>query len=416
MRILLIGYAFPPIDTPQTISTIKAVRSLAKLGHEITVLTARPPRGEAQSAELMDLVPSSINVVRTPVFYNATVARMIQRTLPFLLYMPDSRVGWYMSALSAARKLVRQISPEIIYSRSQPFTSHLIARKLARETGIRWLAYFSDPLYDNVYYYQFPINPHRRINRRIEKSIFMRADEVHFVSEETLKLAAKRYVPEVAKKFVAIPHCYDASLYPEVENTTNPPLTVSYIGEFQSVRNPHFFLDCIATVRDDITDLSERLKIRFVGRIRKSDLERIRALDLDDIIELLPRVSYIESLRLMRESDVLVLIDGAFTEGNVFFPSKLADYLGSERPIIGVTPSNSASARIMRELGYPTVEPWDESGLVSMIKSLLVGPLKVTSSHGQYDSNVVAEQISKRLSILARGREFPEGERERLAN
>ncbi|MDI6794866.1 MAG: hypothetical protein QME81_18700 [bacterium] len=69
----------------------------------------------------------------------------------------------------------------------------------------------------------------------------------------------------------------------------------------------------------------------------------------------------------MVNSDLLMLIDAPDEKGSLFFPSKLADYIGSGKPILGMTPLNGASANILRKLGCPVVDPKDVEGIQNAI-------------------------------------------------
>jgi hypothetical protein len=68
-----------------------------------------------------------------------------------------------------------------------------------------------------------------------------------------------------------------------------------------------------------------------------------------DLIQVVPAVSYIESLREMRDADVLLSIDGT-TESNIFLPSKLVDYAGTGNLIWAIT-RPGAAADFVRNIG-----------------------------------------------------------------
>ncbi|GMA50015.1 hypothetical protein GCM10025857_13720 [Alicyclobacillus contaminans] len=57
------------------------------------------------------------------------------------------------------------------------------------------------------------------------------------------------------------------------------------------------------------------------------------------------RVTYFESLNLMTKSDVLLLIDAPSKTGiNPFLASKLVDYLGAGKRILGITDEKGTAA------------------------------------------------------------------------
>jgi hypothetical protein len=69
------------------------------------------------------------------------------------------------------------------------------------------------------------------------------------------------------------------------------------------------------------------------------------------MVSIKPPVGYLESLALMRSSDGLLVID-APADQSVFLPSKLVDYIGSERPIFGISPPGTATKLIAELRGW----------------------------------------------------------------
>ncbi len=75
------------------------------------------------------------------------------------------------------------------------------------------------------------------------------------------------------------------------------------------------------------------------------------------LVNLRAPVAYRESLALMGHADGLLVID-APADLSVFLPSKLIDYIGAGRPILGLTPAGTA-ASLIAKLGGWTADPRD---------------------------------------------------------
>ena len=88
-----------------------------------------------------------------------------------------------------------------------------------------------------------------------------------------------------------------------------------------------------------------------------------------DVVVATQKVPYLESLSVMRSADVLLVIDAPL-EVSPFFPSKLADYMGANRPILGITPAQGATADILRRLGQTTVSPLSTSSIADIVHNL----------------------------------------------
>jgi hypothetical protein len=82
-------------------------------------------------------------------------------------------------------------------------------------------------------------------------------------------------------------------------------------------------------------------------------------------------VPYIESLKLMVEADVLILVDSPVTDPNIFLRSALVDYLGAMRPLLGITPLRGPSADLIRKAGGLVAHPHDTEGIADAIRAYI---------------------------------------------
>jgi glycosyltransferase involved in cell wall biosynthesis len=129
---------------------------------------------------------------------------------------------------------------------------------------------------------------------------------------------------------------------------------------------------------------------------------------LGGLVRFYGRVDYLTSLAKMREADLLLLIDAPAENGaaSVFFPLKLAEYLGSGRPIIGFTPASGASARILRETGGFVVDLGDTAGLADLLVGIADGRVSLKADpipRAKYDYRHVGRQLADILERTRRG-------------
>src|SRR4029077_6163657 len=103
---------------------------------------------------------------------------------------------------------------------------------------------------------------------------------------------------------------------------------ITHAGSFFGKRDPKPFLRALAASGlEDVT-------VRFLGDFRPGDRDAVHELGLDDRVELIPHVRRRESLRLQRESDVLLLlIPEAGGRGRGVLSGKVFEYIAAERPI-----------------------------------------------------------------------------------
>mgnify|MGYP002023367079 CR=1 FL=1 len=117
----------------------------------------------------------------------------------------------------------------------------------------------------------------------------------------------------------------------------------------------------------------------------------------------------------MAEADVLISMDAPVTNPNVFLPSKLVDYLGAGRPLLGITSLRGPSADLIRKAGGIVVGPLDTKGFADAIRTYVQecrsGALFRARAPSQtvgsaYEASTVAQQFRESLEegMADRGR------------
>ena len=68
----------------------------------------------------------------------------------------------------------------------------------------------------------------------------------------------------------------------------------------------------------------------------------------------------------MKTSDCLLVIDAPFAN-IVFFPSKLVDYMGADKYVLGITPEKGTASKIIKEMGGDIVDPNNVNDIYNLI-------------------------------------------------
>jgi glycosyltransferase involved in cell wall biosynthesis len=131
----------------------------------------------------------------------------------------------------------------------------------------------------------------------------------------------------------------------------------------------------------------------------------MESLGLADRVELLPHVPRRESLRLQRESDVLLLlIPEAGGRGRGILSGKVFEYLAAERPVLAVVPEDGAAAELIRDTGAGVVVGPDD---VPAIRDALVA-LHARWRAGELESAPLSPAWRDKLSRASRVEELAE--------
>lgn len=389
VKAVFLSYFFPPQAAPRAIQVARLVK-YSQL--EIRVLCASE-NAATQSPQ------AGVEVIgfpdRSPRWW---------RLAKHLLYLPDPQRPW---AERVARRILEEgliDKDDVLVTFGQPMSDHLAGLHLKRRLGIPWVAHFSDPWSDNPYLLPIPFSRARL--RRMERAVIAAADRVLFTSQETVDLVMAKYPDVWRAKAAVLPHAYDPLVYGiPPARAEGAPLLLRYLGNFYRQRNPLRFAEALAGLLRSRPEVLDNVRVELIGRWVGHANWSPAALELPErLLSLHPPVGYRESLRLMREADALLLIDAPF-DHNVFFPSKLVDYLGAQRPIIALTPQGT-SADIVAAAGgqviLPTTVQSIADGLADAIKRLREGRLSSPAAEvvGRYDALKVASQFDSLIQNL----------------
>lgn len=196
-----------------------------------------------------------------------------------------------------------------------------------------------------------------------------------------------------------VPHSFDRTLYPVVtQSETAGVVTLTFLGHTDELRSLEPIVRAVAHLQRTDSGALDHLHIRFIGNVP----EKIRTLVFSDFlhntISIEPGVDYLESLRIMEESDWLIHVDAKFdflpeTGGSIFFAGKLADYMGTNKPILAITGVGSPAAEITREAGGLVFDPDDIVGLAQALGDIAQGRVETQVDQdyrAKYDATVVA--------------------------
>jgi hypothetical protein len=295
---------------------------------------------------------------------------------------------------------------DAVLSCSQPHANHLIGLHLKRKTRLPWIAFFSDPWVDNVYS-EFRFKSVYLYHRALEEKVITCADKVLFTSPEMLNLVMKKFPEHYVKKCHDIPHSYVPEWYGDGKKIiNNNKIKVLHTGHFYGPRTPMPFFRAMEKLNQSF-GLFGKVEILFHGFMDNKYKKFIQKTGLSNIVKIKAAVSYHKSLKLMKSADYLLLIDAPLNKSpeSVFLPSKLIDYLGSLKPVIGITPKNGASARVLEETGNIICDIESEAQIIDVFAKLLHSPTdvkyckeKIKKYHykvvGQRIKNIIEETVS----------------------
>lgn len=347
--ILIASYHFTPAPATRGLQVAKLLKYALRAGATIEIVTA--PNGAPEGTSHDPGVPWFPPDERLTVHRVASrVPRAFDRASSLLTSRPLRSWGW--AAQRCCLDLLASRGAQAyacLMTCAMPIDSHapgLAAKRV--HPRLPWLAHFSDPYANN------PLYPPRgfwqaHARRRFENRVVGAADRLLFVGDG-LREHVMGLHPVARDKARTLFHVFDPELYGDATPTDEDVLTVTYLGGLAKRRNIEPLLRVLEHLKATGAPL-ERLRFRMVGDELAESSAALNAI-VPGAAAFVGRVSYLESLRLMREADLLLLID-ANVGASPFYPSKLADYFGAGRPVLAITPPYSYSTVLLREAGMP---------------------------------------------------------------
>jgi hypothetical protein len=364
--LLAISWAMPPALFPRSLQVARSMKALADLGWRSTVICAEPPSGVTVDPALQQRYESFFRTIRlSPHKAEPKPRRLWDRLRRQPVVDPDAQ--WISAATEVAVREAHAQSFEALVSFAHPWSDHLVGMQVARQTRLPWMAHFSDPWADSPF---LKDEAQRRQALEAEAEIVERADMLIFTVDRIANLVMRKYPSQWGDKVRVVPHGFETrSVASHRRDETSRPLRLVHAGDFYGIRTPAFLVAALQAIHKR-TPLDGKLEVVFVGLVPDDQQTAVRAAGLDRVVQFSGRIANAECDAILETADALLLVDAPAAE-SVFLPSKLIDYLPFDRPIIGITPPDGASADLLRSLGCPTATPDDVTAIASVIERLL---------------------------------------------
>ncbi len=398
----MIAYFFPPAGAVGVYRTLKFAKYLPEFGWSPIVLTTANGKFPTYDASLERLIPEGVPVHRVRGMealnegFDAPHAGARKKTLwsrvhtrLYLLWnavaVPDTRVGWVWGAYRRARSLIRDHDVRHVYISGTPFSSFLIGAMLKRKSGARVVIDYRDPWTQSITYERSGLL--RRADRALEARVVRDVDAVISNTRyNDARMADEFGRGQPREKFVAIHNGFDAEDFDTIPRERNPKFTMTYAGAFyysvggastaggvegaMKTYSPLYFFEALQAFFARRPEAKAGTRVRFMGVLGQGYDPAIRAHGLADVIERLGYIDYDEHLRVLKNSDALLLVLSSGAKSRGWIPSKFFQYLGTGNPILAMAPEGEVR-EIVRETGAGVcVDPDDVAGASRAIETL----------------------------------------------
>jgi glycosyltransferase involved in cell wall biosynthesis len=404
-RVLMVAFHFPPGKGSSGLQrTLNFVRHLPEHGWTPRILTVMPHAHGAVSDEQLKDIPADVTVVRAPAL-DVSRHLAIAGRYPGFLALPDRWHSWKYLGIPLGLAHALAWKAEVIWSTYPIVTANVIGRRIARLTGIPWVADLRDSMSDAT----FPPEPSRRRSvLKVERATVRDASAVIFTSPGARRMYAERYPQVPPARWHLIPNGYDELSFTaaEARRTAQPARTRLHLlhsGLLDPAdRDPRPFLLAIAALkaRGVLSPARLRVTLRATGHNARYR-ECVERAGIADLVEIGELVSYADALAEMMAADGLLVFQGPSCNHQT--PAKVYEYFRAGAPILALTDPRGDTAALLRDAGLgaqnlcdPLEQGAIERGLVAFLERIERGTGEraqaefVRTSSRQHQASVLA--------------------------
>lgn len=406
MRIFVISWFFPPINSSEGMVTYKLIKESK---HSFVVCSAISHKWSY--SDKIDCVAENIKTISITT---------------------DSFDEWKKFTVDTFIAEHEKEKFDAIMSRSMPPESIEVAREIKKlYPDLPWIASFGDPIAANPYQIYDCITVDQGLGadqkdqivaslkhnetrsyyfkgyevmyklKEIETYAINHADALIFPCKAQMEYTMQGHFNE--KSFV-IPHSFNKKMFnsPSVKNNK---VEIVYIGHTDEKRSLECIVRAMHILNTQDTSIKDKIHFRFIGHIPENIRSMVYNYFLFDVISVEKNISFEESISVMNNSDWLIHVDANFemlkdTGGSIFFAGKIADYMGTNAPILGLTGKNSPADEIINEAGGLTVVQSDIEELASILKKIAEGQIDIKANR-EYRDTYSSSNVAKKFDAIA---------------
>ena len=413
-RVLIISYYWPPTGGSGVQRWVKFAKYLPEEGWQPVIYTPENPEQLATDHTLEAEVPAEAEVIKTHITepyglykkflkksghskeavevnpVNAQNKSFAQKAAMWVrgnFFRPDPRCLWIRPSVKFLKKYLEEHPVDLIVSTGPPQSMHIIGMKLARETGLPWIADFRDP-WTKIFYFKHlaMTRATERWHKRMEKKVLDNASLVVAVS------------PLVQQEFQAMTHTpvelvtngFDECDFPDGKSAAaiggpDKDFTITHTGLFAADGNPTVLWKVLSKKCRQDEKFGKHLRIRFAGKTDEQILESLRAAGLESRLTDLGYQPHAVAVEEQRNASLLILPLRKEPEYRAVLPGKLFEYLASWRPVLGIGQTDGAMSIILNTTKTGVVLNWDDEASIARFidlcwKNHLKGELTVDNA------------------------------------
>ena len=336
-HILFIANSCLPVTGPENICNARQLAVLSQSGEFKIDLVTRHDNTTyypKDDIEQYGIKLNSLNFV--DVDNKINIKTLWQHMRAWLKFgVVEAGYHWAVAALPLCEKLVKENKYDFIVSKNA--SSYILAYYLKKKYGIKWVASWNDPFPAYLW-----IEPYGHGNtpekvkkcRRIVK-IMKRADEYVYPNAR-LANYVNSYVQADKSKIHIVPHVM-TSQPKSSRKEVSRPIKLIHSGQCNAPRYAKSLLLATKELLEEKKITKNDISITFMGKINPEEMSMIENEPLKGVVNMRKPVAYHESLAILEEYDIALIIEAACEEG-IFLPTKVSDFMMAGKRMLAICP------------------------------------------------------------------------------
>ena len=395
-RVLIITYYWPPAGGSGVQRWLKFSKYLPSLGYQPVIYTPKNPERNSIDESLLKDIPAEAEILTTKIIEPYAIFRKLtgnkkktsketdinpingnKKSLKMKLFLwiranlfiPDPRCLWINPSVKYLRKYLKEHPVDAMISTGPPQSMHLIARKLHKKTGIKWIADFRDPWTEILWFKYLPLTSFsRKLQMKQECQVLNEADEIVCVTS----YVRDEYGNKVnnKNKVHLIENGYDEDDF-NFDSELDKKFTILHTGYFYYERNPKILWKVLATLCKNNPEFKNDLRIELIGKYDSDILDSIKEAGIEDNLVLKGYLPHHIANERQKACSVLLLSISTEPEAVGILPGKVFEYLAASRPILAFGLHNGVLDKMFEETGTGRLfEEKEEEELLQTITAL----------------------------------------------
>ncbi len=363
-KAIILAYYYPPLGLSGVQRILKFTKYMPKFNWYPTVITvADAPYYAYDYSLLKEAEDAGVNIIRTnvaglssPLWKMSSTLNVPKEFLRKLLsdfskifFIPDNKKFWSKKAYSISREILIKEKFDIIFVTIPPYSSFMYAAQLKKEFNIPLVVDYRDLWYENQFAF-YPTPYHKNKNKRLEYNSLKAADKIIVINRKIKEKLLINYPFLSFDEIIIIPHGFDPEDFNinVDKNLKTNKLRFTYSGMFYEKITPLYFLKAFKKLTNERPDIAANIELEFIGLFRDEYKKLITEMRLNEFVKIHGYLEHKEAIKRLLATDILwMMISNDINNADTISTSKLYEYFGSRKPILGCVPDGVAKSALI---------------------------------------------------------------------